>query len=271
MRRRRLARCLTCPVILLTLTSGCQAFHSYRPVPVLVRDAETKQPIAGVDIQLSYPLARASSAPWDSAGTTANDGIARLRAAPYGTAGISLEATATGYLPEGMHVPVETIAAIPPAHWFEATTRRPASLVLEMYALPRPTVALVVPTGYRGLLKVEIKVQEDAPCTPGQRTFTYAVPPSGILQVAGPLVFRRLSPAGFQARYADGTPLEGTAKDAEIGFWWLKSEGGCEHFLVGTRSEYAAMRPSSRQPMAGDSGAPSGKGRGRRARGGGPS
>jgi hypothetical protein len=270
MRRRRLAHYLICPVLLLTITSGCQVLHSYRPVPVLARDAETKQPISEVDIRLTYPLARNASAPWESSATTGADGIARLQAAPYGLAGVILEATASGYLPEGIHVSSETIEEIPRAHWFEATSRRPPCLVLEMYAGPRPAVELVVPNGYRGLVKVEITVPDDAPSTPGQRNFSYTVPPSGILQVAGATVLRRLIPAGFHARYANGIALDGTAKDGDIGFWWVKSEGGWEHFLVGTRSEYLELHPSLPQPTTGDRAAPAEKGRGhgRRGRGG---
>ena len=40
----------------LALAPGCQALHPYRPVPVLVRDAETKEPIAGAQVRVSYPF-----------------------------------------------------------------------------------------------------------------------------------------------------------------------------------------------------------------------
>jgi hypothetical protein len=70
-------------VFLLALAPGCQVLYRYRPLPVLVRDAETKKPIEGADVHLSYPLSRDSLAPFDSSERTDKDGIAHLRAAPY--------------------------------------------------------------------------------------------------------------------------------------------------------------------------------------------
>jgi hypothetical protein len=89
MRNPRLTRPLLFAA-LLAVAPGCQAFHSYRPVPVLVRDAESKQPIPGAHVRISYPLMEPAYAPpADSSGPTGADGVARLRAAPYGEAGIS--------------------------------------------------------------------------------------------------------------------------------------------------------------------------------------
>lgn len=57
--------------------------------------------------------------------------------------------------------------------------------------------------------------------------------------VAGPPLFRHLKLMEFKVRYADGTPLSFNAKDAETGCWWVKSEGNCQYYFVGTRAELA--------------------------------
>ena len=237
-------RCPLYPILLLALAPGCQAFHQYRPVAVQVRDAETKKPIPGAVVHISYPLTRPSYAPYDSTGPTGGDGIARLRAAPYGDEGILIEAAAEGYLAENKHLSIEAVQAIAPAHFFEDVNRRAANDVLELYAGPSPTVELVVPTGYRGIVKAEMLIQADATCPPGQRTFSYEVPPSGVIQVVGPSLLGRVGPSDFRARYVDGTPLTSHVREAEIGYWCVKCEGNFLHFLVGTRSEYDALRPS---------------------------
>jgi hypothetical protein len=49
-----------------------------RPVAVLVRDAETKQPIRGAPVHVSYPLAENTLAPAEQTAITAEDGIERV-------------------------------------------------------------------------------------------------------------------------------------------------------------------------------------------------
>src|SRR5690348_7436872 len=109
MRKRRLAVCLVCPILLFVFAPGCQVLYRYKPVTILVRDAETKQPIAGAEVHISYPLTRPSVAPYESVETTAENGLAHLRAAPGGEAGIVMEATAKGYMSEERSVLAETI------------------------------------------------------------------------------------------------------------------------------------------------------------------
>jgi hypothetical protein len=216
--------------------------HSYRPVTVLVRDAETKKPIPNAEVHLSYPLTRDSLAPCNSSATTVEDGLARLRAAPYGPYGVEMEMTAPGYQPEGQAVSAAAIQEVPPAHLFEKIEKRPANFVIEMYAEPRFAVELIVPVGFRGLIKAEIQIEEDASCPPGQRCFRYEVPLSNTVLVKGPTVLRRVSPSDFQARYAGGDLL-GTKMDlATVGFRWLKRDGDENYFVVGTQNEYDQFR-----------------------------
>jgi hypothetical protein len=267
MRTCRLVRCLSCPIFLLALASGCQALHSYRPVAIEVRDAETHQPIPSADVAITYPGTQPSFAPWNSSGTTGADGIVRLQAAPCGDAtGISVEMTAKGYLFEQKILLDKDVAAIAPAHLFETVEKRPVSFVLEMVAGPSPTVELIVPAGYRGLVKAEVHVQDDLPCPAGQRCFSYVVPPSGEVQVTGPRLLRRVFAPDFQARYADGTVLDRQAKDSAVGVWCLKSEETRHVFLVGTQAEYEERRQfyqkeETRESRPASSGRGGGRGR----------
>ncbi len=242
MRNRRPARCLFCALVLAALGSGCQAFHRYRPVVIETRDAETKKPIPGASVHISYPLTSPELAPWDSTGTTGEDGTVRLRAAPYGDLGIRVETTAKGYMFEQKGMASEDVDAIQPVPLFGAAESRPVSLVVEMYAGPDPTVQLVVPMGYRGPIRAEVQTRADATGPPGQRCFTYAVSSTGTVQVCGPPLLRRVVAPDFRARYADGTPLNRQGPDGEPRLWWAQSEGRYHYFLVGTRLEFDNSR-----------------------------
>jgi hypothetical protein len=272
MRRHLFARCLIYLALLLCSAPGCQALQSYRPVSVLARDAETGKPIAGAEVRISYPYSQPSCAPWDSVGPTGADGIAHLRAAPYGDFDLALAATATGYLEEQKTIPVKTVEAIEPAHLFETVEKRPVGFILELYtAQPPPSVELIVPTGYRGVVEVEVEAREDVPCPPGQRCFRYEVPASGIVHLTGPVLLRHVWYTDYSAKYTDGTPLPGDARDEAIGFWFLQTGGRSQSFFVGTRREYenrTKREGGGPGRSSGGGGGGGGGGRGRRNRGG---
>jgi hypothetical protein len=239
------------PVVLLVLAPGCQVLQGFRPVAVVTQDAETGKPIAGADVRLSYPLTDSPFGPRDAFGTTGPDGVARLQATPSGDAFFTVSANARGYLLEEIDLPMDAIAAAEPAGPFKSADPRPTRLVVKLYAEPGPTVELIVPAGYRGLVKAEFRVQDDAACPPGRRCFRYAVPPSGLVAVTGPRLLRRVFPADFRFRYADGQPLTPEAKGSPVGYWWLKSDGRDQWFVVGTGLEYDAYRRDEAAQEAG--------------------
>jgi hypothetical protein len=263
---RRLIQCVIYAVLGITSANGCQALHRYRPVAILVRDGETKQPIPGTMVRISYPFTPAYRAPWNASETTANDGIVRLWAAPAGDVGLMVEVEARGYLFEEKDVAVEAIQAIEPARWFEAVEQRPPSFVFDMYAEPRPKIELVVPTGYRGTLKVDVETKETVAFEPGQRLFSYVVPASADMQITGPPLLQHILPPDFCARYADGTKLRHEAKEREIGFWWLRQEGRYHCFLVGTRRDFDDLSPSDTGGPGAGASHGGGNGRGGRGR-----
>jgi hypothetical protein len=231
-----------CLVFLLALAGGCQVLYRYRPVPVLVRDAETKQPIANADVHLSYPLSRDSLAPFDSSERTGADGIAHLRAAPHGDFGVRVEASAADYLSDQINISTESIQRIEPVHFFEEAVRRKPEFVVEMYHEPRFTVELIVPPGYRGRIRAEIEPCDDSAVPPRQRCFRYEVV-DGFVRIKGPsTVLRRVYPSDYRACYADGTPLTGEMTLQKVGFRWLRGQDREQYFVVGTQPEYDMQR-----------------------------
>jgi hypothetical protein len=252
------ARCLSGLVLLVIAGPGCQSLHRYRPMAVLVRDAETKQPIAGAELRVSYPLVRPSISPRESVATTAADGVAQVRAAACGEAGLSLEGSAPGYLPEVLSIPVEAVRALAPGWWFLPDERRPTSFVVEMYAEPHFAVELILPNGFRGLVKSDVQVREGIPRPPGQRCFRFAVAVTGEVQVIGPPELRRVFPPDYRAVFADGTAVSHSPGPTELGLRPLKREGTVEFFVVGTQADWEALSTTA-QPASSENHAPAGK------------
>jgi hypothetical protein len=245
MDKPRFVVCLVYPALLLAYAPGCQLLYRYKPVPILVRDAETKAPIAGAEVHISYPLSRPSTAPYESVETTAQDGRAHLRAAPYGgEAGIVVTAAAKDYMSEERTVLAETIRDLPSPPLLKASDPPAAPFVVEMYAEPHPTIELVVPVGYRGVVECAVEIQEDAPFPRGQRCFSCDVSSSGVARLKGPPLLRRVSALDYRAKFADGTPLSHQAEASAVGLRWLKCEGSTQFFAVCTQGEYAGIRYS---------------------------
>jgi hypothetical protein len=259
MKNRRFARSLVCLVFSTAIAPGCQALHAYTPVSVVVRDAETKKAIPGADVRVSYPLSSPNTAPWDSTGRTGSDGIALVQAAPCDNGTIVVNVSADGYLFEEKNLPADVANAIQQASFIELGDRKHVSLVVEMYAEPSPAVELVIPEGYRGVVKADIQIREDAVCPVGQRCFRYEVSPSGEVQVTGPVLLRRVFAPDFHAKFADGAPLSPNPKGAELGFWPLRNEGSVQFFWVGTQNEYNNLRRSHQTAGTGPSRSSGGK------------
>ena len=242
MQNRRFAGCLLCLVLLVGLACGCQVFHAERTVAVLVRDAETKKPVATAEVYLCQRLGREEVAPCRSkGGFTQADGIAQLRAESSGEFGLQVQTVAQGYLPEKLDVPADALKTNAATTSSAKGASHSPDVVVEVYAEPAFSVELVLPPGYRGLVKAEIQLQDNLPLAAGQRCFRFPVSPSGEVQARGPSLLRRVAVADFRARYANG-PLLGTKLDADkIGFRWLKGAGNQHYFVVGTQLDYEKL------------------------------
>jgi hypothetical protein len=277
MRRARLVQCLSCAALLFAFCTGCQTLEGRRPVSVQVIDADSKQPIPQAQTRVSYPLAGNFLPPGPSSGRTGNSGVAQLSASAHTDTDALLEVYADGYIAEHRFLTVEKVREIKSAGLFESLDKRPANFIVEVYSdQPLPTVELVAPTGYHGVLQLEFQIPEDAPGQPGQRQFTFAVPPSGLVCVTGPAVLRRFPAPIITAKFADGGPisLKKEMEDWETGLWTVKFETKKSTYFVGTKSEFAQYRlqhpPENNEVVrstAGGKGGGGGKGRGRRGAG----
>ncbi len=269
-----LAQCLFCATFLIVLGSGCQAFEGRRPVSVQILDADSNQPIVDARAEISYPLTGSFLPPSPSLGTTGKNGIAQLTASSKDDTQILLEVVAEGYLPEHRFLPVETVRAIKPAGLFELLERRPPNLVVEMYTeKPLPTIDLVLPAGYRGIVQLDMQIPENASAAPGKRQFSFVVPSSGSIQITGPAVLGHFPVPNVTAKYPDGAPLGRDPKMEEwnIGFWPVKYESRKLIYLVGTKAElahYRAEHPEQPGLVVRAPGSSKGGGKGHGRRGG---
>jgi hypothetical protein len=238
MRNGRLAQRLLCLLFLFCLAPGCQTFHGDQTLTVLVRDVETKQPIPTAEVYLCQRLKSEEVAPCRSASFTQADGIAQLYTEPSGEHGFQVQAVAQGYLPETIDVPAE------PANGRRQPAGKddqPAHVTVEIYSAPDFSVELVLPPGYRGLIKAEVQIHDNLPLPKGQRCFRFPVSASGEVVVQGPSLLQRVSAKDFRARYGNG-PLLGTAMDAEkVGFRWLKGAGNQHVFVIGNQLDYEKL------------------------------
>jgi hypothetical protein len=232
-------------------------------VAILARDAETGKAIPGAEVHVSYPLEQPHFGPSVSSSTTRNDGVARIWSAPYSDDGMLMQVSALGYMAEEKVAPLKAVEAIEPAHLFEQVEQRPVNFVVDLYAEPRPKIELIVPNGFRGIIRAEERIDDRALCPPGKRVFSYRVSNTGEVRLEGPAMLRRAVFADADARYEDGTPLSSSAKLTDLGFWWLRADSGYQLFVVNTRIEYDSLCRSSQVNSEGTSRSSGGKGGGR--------
>ena len=266
-------------IILFSFSAvGCQLMHSSVPVAVTIRDAETKAPIPGADVTFLYPNSSDDSLSHlrDSAGKTNASGIVQIRAITGDDVPPpQIKVEVPGYLSQQKIMPGDTLRAVnsSKSFWPFISPRDPIDLGVELYRGPPPVVNLVVPQGFRGIVKVDVRVREDIAYPFGLRTVSADVPPNGSVQVDAPPIFRHENKPEIQARYADESPLplipqNARDRDNEVGFRWLRCEGRTEIFVVGTKAELESYRRSGDRGSSSDSGNGK-KGGGRRGGGSG--
>jgi hypothetical protein len=198
--------------------------HPQPPVLVEVRDAETREPIAGAQVRVWHAAIHSVT----SSGTTGPDGLAQIPAPPADDTPLIYEFMAKGYMARQMDHPLKRVQG---------------GVTLELFAEPRPTLELVVANGYRGVVRAKIRVQDDLTYPPHQRLFSYPVPASAFVEAVVPPLFARGSTPDLRVRYAEGTPLSRDAKPYEVGCRWLKSDPDSEYvFLIGTQWEADTFR-----------------------------
>ncbi len=255
-------------VCLSLILSGCA---SPRPAVIQVLDAETKRPIPDAEISIWYPTDAPGHSGNNARARTQPDGIAQVQLLPDEGSCPLAELSARGYLWEEKSLP----GGVPQLISCRASSAKNEphgpDVVFELYAEPRPSVELVVPNLYRGLIEVKMQILTNAPTMAGLRAFQAVVSPQGTAEVTGPAILRYVGGAGFKARFADGTAIPRDTKEFdEVGFWWLRGDESEQLFLVGTKTEYESHRKSATQDESAKTRSSSGgKGGGRGGRGGG--
>lgn len=210
--------------LLIVPATGCQLLHPTPPLDISVRDAETKAPIPDAHVTVW----RASLETSPKSGNTGPDGAVKIPAPPTADTPLLYEVVARGYLTRQTDVPA---------------IRTANGGVLEVFAEPRPYVELVLPDGYKGLIRARIRVQPDVQVPFRQRQYAFNVPPSGVVDVILPPIFTRGSTPDIRVRYANGTTLPRTAKDYEIGCRWLQADAENGYiFVIGTQYETDEIR-----------------------------
>jgi uncharacterized membrane protein YgcG len=221
------------------MAAGCHVLHPVPTVPILVQDAETKAPIPGAEVQLWTP-ADNSTGKQEPSGITGPDGVARIKAEFRKESDVLIHVTAPGYLPDDIdHIQAVKLPGAPAG-----------GALIELFAGPRPVVELVVPSDFRGDVKVEVKVPEDARPQVGQRAFRYRLPTvtpasygtTPVVRVEGPPLFERGLGPEFRGLYADGTPMPAEPKDTDVVLRWVRSAGADQYFVVGTKIDQESAR-----------------------------
>jgi hypothetical protein len=208
--------------LLLALTllqsGGCQSFV---PVSVQVIDAETAAPVSGARVDAYVLTGMTLFAPKPSSVVTDGRGRAVVRVSDtVDAAGRGAAAAAPGYLRALARFPESRFHRLRdrrrPAR--EVATSSAADLVIELYREPHPSIVLVVPNGYRGLLRLD----QSAPCSerilsPRERVVEVSV------RSPAPQKLPRVRLGGhfaderhFGARYEDGTRIPSSARDGGL-------------------------------------------------------
>jgi hypothetical protein len=239
-----------CKFVLLAwiapILSGCFWCHVYRPVDILVRDAETKQPIEQATVTLNYQTYMMDFfAPWPCSGTSSGDGKLSVLATPYGLDDISLTAQAEGYLfvsrsypfTREQKLPLEQVRTISPTKFLCPWTRGNPDVIVEMYAKPAPTVELIVPPGYRGPIKVDFEIDENNSVHRSNRLYTAVVLPAGLAKVKGDALLRQLSSVDFRVRFADQNYSTLLEKNSPIELHFVDCSENSILFALGTRAD----------------------------------
>jgi len=232
-------------LVVAASAAGCHTIQPSTPLTVHVRDAETQQPVSGATVRVIRFGKHSSDR--DVVFTSEADGAAHTRLPQLDASGVMVEIDAPGYLSKQTTLPRDIADALMEAKPFHPYKGPALAVSVDVFAGPRPTVELVLPTGYRGLVKAEVRVRQDQQWSAGQRVFSYAVAPNSVIQTGGiqrvvvqadgPSVFGQGVGPDIVAKYADGRQLPKEAKGEDIGFRWIRRDGNDVYFVIGTNTD----------------------------------
>jgi hypothetical protein len=237
-----------CPrwLVLLAVTgpcgpAGCGLSHEYRPMRVLVRDAETKEPVPGAEVEGWYFTMLDVFGPFRPEGVTDANGVTTLWVGP--DRGFTLRVDEPGYLMTDADKDHRYFLTLPKKGGPNDDPRR-IDHVIDLPPSPKPTFVVVVPKGYRGLLRVRFEPTEDASFTP-QRTYIVRADQDGRVVVRVPKsVYLTEHGREIAARERDGAKVPWDARcprSEEVALRHLGSTEDTELCLIGTGPEAEAI------------------------------
>jgi hypothetical protein len=175
---RRLLPLLPCTTAFALLLGGCLHVYTSQTYTVTVLDGDTRRPVPNARVELGYlrsemDINNPSGAP---AGTTDAQGQVAITGTTF--------AHFWTVKAEGDYVGNGSWKEPNPA------TSTTTSIQLEVYRLPKPSLTLVIPDGFHGAVLINPGGPgETLTFTPGQRQFTFRVPPSGRAVFLAPGIF----------------------------------------------------------------------------------
>jgi uncharacterized membrane protein YgcG len=203
----------------------------------------------------------------ESTAPVSGDGIARTKVASTSDYGIILAASADGYLSTDLTISNESVQHLPASGIFDRGDHHAPNYRLELYAAPDFAIELVVPAGYRGLIRATPKFEDGYAFRAGLRRFQFDVSTSGKVDLIGPAMLRHIVPVDYSASYADGNALVKNADDTTVGIKYWKMDGADQLFVVGTKPEIESFVKTN-TPDPTDSSSRSSGGRGNGSAGG---
>lgn len=209
--------------------------REYRLATVEVRDAESGEAISDSAVRVHYKRYMDFFPPRDSAGKTDQNGTVKLRVAETNRL-LEITVAADGYL--GKRLSYGSHA------FFEG--QRDKKLVVNLYRKPTPTIDLIFPKGFMGVVKIRRnRTNELIQGRPGQRHFAFRVPDSGHLEIPANRLLCDSDPIAWTAKYDDGVRIRslgddgGPIADGTFALRWVACDAQDEDLFVIGRSDDA--------------------------------
>ncbi len=219
----------------LALCAGCQLIHGYETVTVTVRDVDTNQPVAGASVGIAYLYMLDPFAPDGSAGNTDANGKVRLELATRTSHATIIQSEAPGYLRQEIHLGQHKGGPD------IGEDEKPVREYLVYLFSGKPTVDLIFPNDFRGLVRLDFVPLAEKDWVAGQRRFPVQVPASGLAELKGPApLLEHQIATNIEGHFVDGTRLNSAVKDDDpaIGLRWLVCTNDAQFFVVGTSEDY---------------------------------
>ncbi|MEO2091893.1 MAG: hypothetical protein ABGY75_20770 [Gemmataceae bacterium] len=213
--------------------TGCGLFHEYRPMRVLVRDAETKQPLPGAEIEGMNMVMLDVFGPSSPHGTTDASGVATLKIGPE--RGFDLRVDEPGYEMTDHREESSYFNTLPKRGGPGDDPKR-IDVVMDLPRRHGTTVVVVVPDGYRGLVRVKFEPTDDPP-DPTKHVYTAVADASGRAVVRVPEI--SLS-RDIAARYRNGkkVPWDANSPNSDrVAIRHLADTLDTSLYLIGTGPE----------------------------------